>query len=157
MESKLHTVEIRSLDTKHASDIYNLIISTDKSYYQYFTAFKIDLAVIATFLSKAENDCYLGFFVQDELIGFFMLRGFDEGYQIPSYGVFISEKYSSVGLARLSVMHAIAFCKLNRINKLMLKVHPSNTAALNLYRDVGFVENHIDPSNKNMVFYKDIF
>ncbi len=156
MESKLQTIEIRSLDATDASDLYKMIIDSEHHYYQYFTAFKITQEVISGFLSKAIKDQYLGFFIKKTLIGFFMLRGLDEGYQIPSYGVFISKKYQSVGLARLSVIYSISFCKLNRIEKLMLKVHPSNTAALKLYRDLGFVETHIDPSNNNLVFYKEI-
>lgn len=156
MENKPQTIEIRRLDATDATDLYNMIIDSGQDYYRYFTAFKINQEVISGFLSKAKKNQYLGFFIEKTLIGFFMLRGLDEGYQIPSYGVFISKKYQSVGLARISVIYSISFCKLNRIEKLMLKVHPSNTAALKLYRDLGFSEDHIDQSNNNLVFYKEI-
>jgi ribosomal protein S18 acetylase RimI-like enzyme len=156
MENELQTVEIRSLNVNHASDLCNMIINSGKNYYQYFTAFEINQEVIADFLSKVKRDQYLGFFIRETLVGFFMLRGLDEGYKIPSYGVFISKNYQSYGLAKLSVMHSISFCKLNRIEKLMLKVHPLNTSALKIYRDFGFVETCVDPSNDNLVFYKDI-
>jgi GNAT superfamily N-acetyltransferase len=155
MENELQTVEIRSLNTSHASDIYNLILHSDPIYYQYFTAFEANLEIITGFLTKAKRDQYLGFFVRDELVGFFMLRGLDEGFKIPSYGVFISEKYQSFGLARLSVIYAFSFCKMNHIEKLMLKVHPLNIYALKIYREFGFVETRVDPSNNNLVFYKD--
>ena len=29
-----------------------------------------------------------------------MLRGFDEGFEVPSYGVWISKKFSDMGLAK---------------------------------------------------------
>jgi len=157
MENELQTVEIRSLHVVHASEICDLICNSDKDYYRYFTAFECNQEVIADFLAKAKRDQYLGFFIRETLVGFFMLRGLDEGYKIPSYGVFISKDFQSCGLARLSVQYAISFCKLNRIEKLMLKVHPLNTSALKIYRDFGFVETRIDPSNNNLVFYKDIF
>jgi RimJ/RimL family protein N-acetyltransferase len=156
MENELETVEIKSLRVEHASDICHLIDEAGREYSQFFTAFEPNEAGISGFLKKARKDQYLGFFIQDNLIGFFMLRGLDAGFIIPSYGVFIAEKYSSFGLARLSVSYAISFCKLNRIKKLMLKVHPLNTAAMKLYRDFGFAEDHVDPENDNLVFYKDI-
>jgi ribosomal protein S18 acetylase RimI-like enzyme len=156
MENELQTIEIRRLQPPHASDIYNLILHSDPKYYQYFTAFKANPEVITGFLSLAKRDQYLGFFVGNVLVGFFMLRGLDEGFAIPSYGVFISEKYQSCGLARLSVQYAFSFCKMNQIEKLMLKVHPSNKYALKIYREFGFVETGIDQSNNNLIFYKEI-
>jgi GNAT superfamily N-acetyltransferase len=156
MENELQTVEIRSLNAAHASDLYNLILQSDPDYYRYFTAFKANLEVITGFLTNAKKDQYLGFFVHGTLAGFFMLRGLDEGFKVPSYGVFISEKYQSFGLGKLSVLYAFSFCKMNHIEKLMLKVHPLNTNALRIYREFGFVETRVDPSNNNLVFYKDI-
>jgi len=156
MENELKTVEIRSLQAAHASDIYNLILNSDPDYYQYFTAFALNQDVISGFLTRAKKDQYLGFFIHGKLVGFFMLRGLDEGFKIPSYGVFISENYQSFGLARLSVIYAFSFCKMNHIEKLMLKVHPSNVYAMKIYREYGFVETHTDPSNNNLVLYKDI-
>jgi GNAT superfamily N-acetyltransferase len=156
MENELQTVEIRSLHSIHASDIYSLIANSDPNYYRYFTAFEANLEVIEGFLARARRDQYLGFFIRDVLVGFFMLRGLDEGYKVPSYGVFISENYQSFGLARLSLIYTFSFCKMNHIEKLMLKVHPLNVYALKIYREFGFVENQIDPSNNNLVFYKDI-
>jgi GNAT superfamily N-acetyltransferase len=156
MGNELVTIEIRSLGVGHTSDILQLIQETNRDYSQYFTAFEPNEEVISRFLKKARKDQYLGFFIQDDLIGFFMLRGLDAGYKIPSYGVFIAEEYSSFGLARLSVSYAISFCRMNRIERLMLKVHPLNTAALKIYREFGFTEDHVDPVNKNLVFYKDI-
>ena len=156
MENDIQTVEIRSLLTTHTSDIYNLINNSDPKYYQYFTAFEANQEIISGFLTKAKRDQYLGFFIHGILVGFFMLRGLDEGFKIPSYGVFISEKYQSFGLGRLSVLYALTFCKMNQIEKLMLKVHPLNIHSLKIYREYGFVETHIDPSNNNLVLYKDI-
>jgi GNAT superfamily N-acetyltransferase len=156
MENELQTVEIRSLNTAHASDIYNLMLQSDPDYYRYFTAFEVNREVIAGFLTRAKRNQYLGFFIHDTLVGFFMLRGLDEGFKVPSYGVFISEKYQSFGLARLSVTYAVSFCRMNHLDRLMLKVHPLNVYALQLYREFGFVETHVDPSNNNLVLYKDI-
>lgn len=88
------------------------------------------------------------------LVGFYMLRGFDEGYTTPSYGVWIAPEYSSKGLAKLTLSHAFAFCRLHRINKLMLKVYPDNAVAKKLFEKNGFVLSKAAPKNKKLVYYK---
>jgi len=156
MNNELQIVEIRKLSIGNAPDICNLAKVSRKEYFQYFTAFELIPEVVEAFLTKANKDQYLGFFINNSLVGFYMLRGLDAGYSIPSYGVFISEAYQSIGLAGLSVMHALSFCKLNRISKLMLKVHPENKKALEIYRNYGFIETGFDPANGNLVFHKQI-
>lgn len=156
MENEVTSVEIRRLKAGDSELLYDLFRQADREYYTYFTAFEIDLVQISDILKAAKKDPYFGFFIQDALIGFFMLRGFDAGYEIPSYGVFISEKYAGKGLARLSVEYAIAYCKLNHIPRLMLKVHPLNIRALNLYLKMGFVQTGFDHKNNNLVFHKTI-
>lgn len=152
----MNPVEIRRLKTEDSELLYDLFRHADRAYYNYFTAFEIDPLKISDILKAVKKDQYFGFYIQDALIGFFMLRGFDAGYEIPSYGVFISEKYKGKGLARLSVEYAIAFCKLHHIPRLMLKVHPLNSRALNLYLRMGFVQTGFDPKNNNLVFHKTI-
>jgi ribosomal protein S18 acetylase RimI-like enzyme len=38
----------------------------------------------------------------------------------------------------------------------MLKVHPENKKALEIYRSYGFTETGFDPANGNLVFHKEI-
>jgi RimJ/RimL family protein N-acetyltransferase len=83
-----------------------------------------------------------------------MLRGFDEGYEIPSYGVWISSKFSNRGLSALTLHHAFAFCKLNGIKILLLKVHPENVVAKKLYESLGFVKIGVDERNGNFIYHK---
>ncbi len=156
MENEINTIEIRSLKEKDSFLLYNLFQKNDPTYYLYFTPFEINLQAITHCLVNAKKDQYLGFFIHEQLIGFFMIRGLDAGYEIPAYGVFISERYKGKGLARLSVEYSIGFCKLNQIQKLMLKVHPSNIQALNLYVRMGFVQTGFDIKNSNLVFHKAI-
>jgi ribosomal protein S18 acetylase RimI-like enzyme len=156
MENELQIVEIRKLGIGHAAAVFNLVKSSRKEYFQYFTAFELKPETVETFLKQAKRDQYLGFFLKESLVGFYMLRGLDAGYTTPSYGVFISESYQSIGLARLSVMHALSICRLNQISRLMLKVHPENKKALEIYRSYGFTETGFDPSNGNLVFHKEV-
>jgi len=50
----------------------------------------------------------------------------------------------------------LSICKINRIKKLMLKVHPENKIAKMIYENFGFIKESIDPKNNNLIYYKDI-
>ena len=149
-------LEIKRLTIKQAKELANLLQSSDKEYSKYFIPFTFDLDTISGILSKTKNDQIYGIYVENNLAGFYMLRGFDEGYSIPSYGVWISEKYANRGLSTFTLQHAISFCKLNSIKKIMLKVHPDNLAAKHIYEKYGFKQTGVDPKIHHLIYYKDL-
>lgn len=150
------SLEIKRLDNHHSKDLADLLQSSTQQYSQYFIPFPFDLEAISGILSKAIKDQIYGIYVEDNLAGFYMLRGFDEGYSVPSYGVWISEKYSNKGLSTFTLQHAISFCKLNSIKKIMLKVHPDNIAAKHIYEKYGFKKTGIDPKIHHLIYHKDL-
>ncbi len=91
----------------------------------------------------------------ETLAGFYMLRGFDQGYRVPAYGVWIAPEYKNRGLAALTLAHAFTLCKLNGIKRMLLKVHPRNVKALRLYESMGFVRTGNDPKNGHFVYHRD--
>jgi len=150
------TLEIKRLNINNAKELTNLLQSSDKEYSKYFIPFTFDFETISEILSKAKNDQIYGIYVKQNLAGFYMLRGFDEGYSVPSYGVWISEKYANEGLSTFTLQHAISFCKLNSIKKLMLKVHPENLAAKHIYEKYGFIQTGVDPKIHHLIYHKDL-
>lgn len=149
-------LEIKRLNINHAKELANLLQSSDKEYSQYFIPFTFDFETISEILSKVKNDQVYGIYVEQNLAGFYMLRGFDEGYSVPSYGVWISENYSNKGLSTFTLQHAISFCKLNSIKKIMLKVHPDNLSAKHIYEKYGFKQTGIDPKIHHLIYHKDL-
>jgi len=150
------SIEIKKLSIQHATALSKALLSEKPKYLRYFTPFDFSIESITDILSKVNKDKYFGLFVNNELVGFYMLRGLDEGYKIPSYGVWISTKYSNKGLSKLTLFHSFSFCKLNNINKLMLKVHPENIIAKKLYESLGFVNTGIDDKNSNYIYHKTL-
>jgi len=150
------TLEIKKLTVNQSEELTLLLQSENKEYSKYFIPFSYDIETISGILFKAIKDKFFGLYVENELIGFYMLRGFDEGYSVPSYGVWISEKYSNKGLSTFTLQHAISICKLNAIKKLMLKVHPDNIAAKHIYEKYGFKQTGIDPNIHHLIYYKDL-
>jgi GNAT superfamily N-acetyltransferase len=80
-----------------------------------------------------------------------MMRGLDEGFPDPMYGVFVAQRFAGKGLARLTLAHAEAQCRLNGWKRLRLKVDPDNVRAYKLYQSSGFKFEKVDPNNGNQV------
>jgi len=152
----LKTILIKEIDGSFAKELTDLLSLEEKEYSKYFIPFNFDYSTINKILTEKKEDKFFGLFVDDSLIGFYMLRGFDEGYEIPSFGVWISKAYSAKGLSKLTLQHAVSICKINGVKKLLLKVHPENKRAIKIYKNFGFIKESVDPKNKNLIYYKDI-
>ncbi|MCW8803218.1 MAG: GNAT family N-acetyltransferase [Ignavibacteriaceae bacterium] len=152
-----NNLEIIELTTEFASVLSKKLLEESKEYLVYFIPF-VDYSeeFIKKILIEKKLDKYFGLFLKRDLIGFYMLRGFDEGYDIPSYGVWISSEYSNKGLSTLTLYHAFSFCRINKIKTMMLKVHPDNTLAKNLYEKLGFVKVGLDEKIGHLVYHKNI-
>jgi RimJ/RimL family protein N-acetyltransferase len=147
---------IKKLSPESAVELSQLLQNENPEYIKYFIPFNFDVQTISKKLNSIKDDCYFGIFIENKIAGFYMLRGFDEGYKIPSYGVWISKKFSKMGLSKLTLQHAVSFCQLNRIKELMLKVHPDNLIAKKIYENFGFKQSGIDPQNSNLIYYKKL-
>ncbi len=153
-------VSLRKLSINDSRIVSNLVLHTPDSYRRYFTPFNFDELSIYSILQRAKKDIFFGLEVHVEssieMVGFYMLRGLDEGYRNPMYGVFISHRYSGKSLGRFSLAHAECFCQLNQYHTLLLKVNPDNVRAKSLYESLGFRFLREDDLNKNLVLYKQI-
>lgn len=149
-------VEIIRINFNQAKELSELLISSDKSYSKHFIPFGFDFENVFAVLKKAVNDMFFGIYVGKRIVGFYMLRGWDAGFKIPSYGVWIAKEFSSKGLSKLTLNHAISVCKINCVARLMLKVHPDNIIAKKIYEDFGFVYQSTDEKIGHLIYFKEI-
>lgn len=147
---------LKKLGPESAEELSELMQKENPEYSKYFIPFEFDLHTIQEKIKKLHLDSFWGIFIDETLAGFYMLRGFDEGYKIPSYGVWISKKYAGKGLSKFTLRHAISYCRINNIKEIMLKVHPENVIAKKIYEDFGFVKTGVDSKNKNLVYLKKL-
>ena len=150
------SLEIKRINTNQAKELSNLLLKSSKEYSQHFIPFEFDLISVNAAMSKAKKDMFYGVYVENKIIGFYMLRGWDAGYDVPSYGVWIAENFSSKGISKLTLNHAISVCRINSIKRLMLKVHPDNLVAKRIYENFGFVYEGIDERIGHLIYFKDI-
>lgn len=88
--------------------------------------------------SYQDMDIYLGAFVDDELSGYGMLRGWDSGFQIPSLGIYLSPSARGRGFAGIFMSELHHYAHENGAHRVRLKVYPSNAAALIIYKRMGY-------------------
>lgn len=150
------SIEIKRINFNQAKELSDLLLKSSKEYSQHFIPFEFDLDSVTAAMSKANKDMFFGVYVEDKLVGFYMLRGWDAGYDIPSYGVWIAENFASKGISKLTLSHAISICRINSIKRLMLKVHPENLVAKKIYENFGFVYHGIDERIGHLIYFKDV-
>jgi len=119
-------------------DLCQMMNRDDREYGKFFQAFDGNVKTLEDDLTKANRDLYVVIRIDKAVAGFFMLRGLDAGYQVPAFGVYISQSYSRRGLSKIALNYAVAWCKLNNYQELMLTVHPENTPAFLLYEKEDF-------------------
>jgi ribosomal-protein-alanine N-acetyltransferase len=153
-EFEVHDVNFKRLRIGDALKLSAMLVEAPAAYSRYFIPFVFDAESVRSVLRKAKKDIYFAIKVNGDWAGFYMLRGFDQGYRIPAYGVWIRPKYENCGLAALTLAHAFAICKLNGIGQVLLKVHPKNVKAVKLYEKTGFIRTGSDPRNSNFIYQK---
>lgn len=84
------------------------------------------------------KDLYFILFEDSEVLGYGMLRGWDEGYEIPSLGIVIHPDAQGQGKGRLLMNTLRAAAQQRGAKKIRLRVYPENLSAVNLYRSLGY-------------------
>lgn len=75
---------------------------------------------------------------QGEPVGYGFLRGWDEGYDIPSLGLAIHPGYRGVGMGQLLMHYLHTVATLRGCTKVRLRVHKENRRATRLYQKLGY-------------------
>lgn len=78
-------------------------------------------------------------------VGFSMLRGFDEGYTIPSFGIFVDRESQGGGVGRALTTWTVERARLLGCAAVRLTVYAANLPARRLYESLGFVERERQP------------
>ncbi len=149
------SLSIRPLESTDAAAVAAFMRSQLPEYSRFFYAFGSDEAAIAEMLSASRMDVHSGVFWQENLVGVFMLRGWDAGYEVPSFGVLIDEKYSGGLFFRLTLDAAKLICRLSGVKRLMAKCHPGNISPTGARR-FGFHQTGVEESTGNIIYHLEL-
>lgn len=82
----------------------------------------------------------------DEVVAYGMLRGWAEGYAVPSLGIAVGPRYRGQGHARAMMEHLHRRARLRGAERVRLKVDCRNTVARRLYESLGYVFQEHSPA-----------
>jgi RimJ/RimL family protein N-acetyltransferase len=146
---------IRPLEPLDAVAVTDFMNSQSPEYLRFFYAFSAQESEIAKILSAAETDIYSGVFWQEKLVGVFMLRGWDAGYDVPAFGVLIDENYRGGAFMRLTLDAAKLICRLSGAKRLMAKIHPDNVSPRGARR-LGLRQTGVEESTGNIIYHLEL-
>lgn len=156
MVSALHRdLTVRPLRIEDAGAVSSMLKSQPKEYARFFYAFSFDETAIAKIISERKLDVYSGMFWQDKLVGFFMLRGWDAGFEVPAFGVLIDEQHRGRGLMQLSLDIAKLTCRLTHTPRLMAKIHPDNVSPRGARR-LGLIQTGVEEETGNVIYHLEL-
>ncbi len=100
------------------------------------------------------DDLYLLQIKDNEIAGYAMLRGWGEGFAIPSLGIAIHPNFRNRRLSKKFMKFLHNQAKAKGAAKVRLKVHLDNTGARHLYESLGY--SFSDEENGQFIGYCDL-
>jgi ribosomal protein S18 acetylase RimI-like enzyme len=118
-----------------AEPLADLLAAVDS---RYFKPHAMTLEYAQRIVSHEGRDVYVSLAEDGRLVSYGMLRGWDEGYEIPSLGVAVRSDALGRGHGRRMMIQLHAIARQREAALIRLRVHPDNAPAKNLYRSLGY-------------------
>lgn len=105
---------------------------------RYFEPFPLTRDTADRIALLPRRDLYYVAVSKERIVGMSMLRGWDEGYNVPSFGIMIDSECRGKGLGRLLTSWTIQAAQDLDCAQVRLSVYASNITGLRLYESLGF-------------------
>ncbi len=105
----------------------------------FFSPHPADEETIVRIVRQTGIDLYYLIVEDQKVLGYGFLRGWDEGYQIPSLGIAIHSSVQNLGLGKvfMNFLHHLALRR--GAGKVRLRVHRENVKAIGLYKSLNYI------------------
>jgi ribosomal protein S18 acetylase RimI-like enzyme len=104
---------------------------------QHFHPFQLTEDQALRLVYHPGKDRYYLALAGDVIVGFGMLRGWNEGFEIPSFGMFVGHDHQGTGVGRKLAVEILEDAK-TLANTVRLTVNTDNFPAIGLYRSLNF-------------------
>lgn len=145
---------MREMGVNVAGDWAAMMARQPDGYLAHFHPFAFDAHTLRAILGTRKRDIYTAVYHGMNMVAFWMLRGWDAGYTMPTQGVFIDHKYTGMGLGRFIVDAIQVAARLREVRRIMTKVHVDNAAAYKISVAGGFYPVRIE--NGHHIMYRDL-
>ncbi|HEX6488832.1 MAG TPA: GNAT family N-acetyltransferase [Candidatus Dormibacteraeota bacterium] len=105
---------------------------------RHFHPHAMDAQAARAIAGYAGPDLYYALLADGEVLGYGLLRGWEEGYEVPSLGIAIHPSGRGRGLGRLLMEFLHSAARERGARRIRLRVHPDNVAARRLYDALGY-------------------
>jgi [ribosomal protein S18]-alanine N-acetyltransferase len=146
---------VSSTDARALGDFFTAIAADDETV-RFFHPHPFTREFAGELCRRAATcqDRYYVACYQDRVIAYMMLRGWDEGYAVPSFGVCTHPALRDVGLGQALLAHAVEESRSAVAPQLRLTVFKCNERAVHVYRKFGFVFH--DKNERELVGLLDL-
>jgi ribosomal protein S18 acetylase RimI-like enzyme len=132
-------------DTEALSELFSEIDST------YFRPHPFSSDEAGQIATRGGRDVYAVLEDGGRFVAYGMLRGWDEGYSVPSLGVAVRVGYQRLGLGRSMMNHLHDEARARGARQVRLRVHPDNLRAQQLYQSLGYTYHGVERDELLMV------
>ena len=130
---------IEPLSTTNIGLLMDFLSANAKLKVEHFYPHPFTLDYFIYLLLKKTKDYYCMAIIDGKVVAYGLLRGWDEGYEIPSLGVAVDRDFRHRGLGRFLCTYLHMVARLRGATKIRLRVHVDNTNARSLYNSLGYV------------------
>ena len=109
-----------------------------------FNPFPLTKEVAAHLLNTENKDLFFGAFIGGEIVAFSMLRGWNEGYNVPSFGIITADRVRGKGIGSRFTAWTVRWSDFIGCPSVRLMVYAENAHALSIYKKNGF---HVTEEN----------
>ena len=147
-------ITIRKLlpsDQIQLQEIFNDISKEDNNF---FHPHSFNMETVLKITAPDIQDVYIAAFgASGNILAYGMLRGFDEGFKIPSLGIYVHSKYRGMKIGNLLMNNLHQIAKDRGALEVRLTVDKSNLAAQNLYISLGY---RFEETERRLVGYLNL-
>jgi len=104
----------------------------------WFSPHPFDDKFVDKLITYSGKDVYRVALLDNKIVGYCLLRGWDEGYENPSLGIAIDNSVRGYGISKALMFLLHSEAKLRGAKKVILKVKKNNFIAINLYISIGY-------------------
>lgn len=112
-----------------------------------FTPFPMTAETATTLLAERREDRYYGAFAGPaEIVALSMLRGWDEGFVVPSFGIAVDARWHGRGVGTRMTAWTVEQARALGAPSVRLTVYDDNPGAQRIYARLGFAEHERRPA-----------
>jgi|APSaa5957512622_1039677.scaffolds.fasta_scaffold175441_1 GNAT superfamily N-acetyltransferase len=115
-----------------------------------FLPFSLTQATAKWIACDPHQDRFYICILDGKAVGFSMLRGWEEGYSVPSFGMFVDHQFQGRGIGKVLMNLTIEEARKLGCFQVRLSVYANNLVACKIYHYAGFIEIERSKTEKGL-------